>query len=159
MSVSVGLSHFAHLVRRFVGYLTARPLDASERDEVAGLLTSELAELFFEMQHQDQRHAVEVYRRVGSEELAQAALLHDVGKSISGIGPINRSLATIAGALHLPLRASWHLYLDHGEIGADLLDQAGADHLTVSFARNHPGPVPQGIDAEAWDRLTRADEG
>lgn len=158
MQDEIGLRQLVHLVKRFTGYVRAKPLQPHERDEVAGLLPSELADLFFSMQPEDQRHALDVYRRADSQDLAQAALLHDVGKSISRIGPISRSLATVADALHLPVKGGWRLYLDHGAIGADLLEVAGADDLAVEFTRNHPGPVPHGTDPDAWHRLTNADE-
>jgi hypothetical protein len=152
------LKHSSHLVKRFFGYLTAKPLTDGERQEIAGLLPTELATLFFGMQPQDQRHSYEVFMRTGGGHLTQAALLHDVGKSVSRIGPFSRSLATLGSVVHIRTKGDWNLYLDHGRLGADLLAQSGADALAVSFTRNHPGPVPTGIDPDDWKRLTEADE-
>lgn len=152
------LSHSSHLVKRFFEYLTAKPLTDSERQEVASLLPTALASLFFGMKLQDQRHSYEVYLRSGGGHLTQASLLHDVGKSVSSIGPIGRSLATLSSGIRVPTKGDWRLYLDHGQIGADLLAQSGADALAVAFTRNHPGPVPAGIDPEDWKTLTDADE-
>jgi hypothetical protein len=152
------LNHSSHLVKRFFGYLVAHPLTDEERAEIAGMLPTPLATLFFGMQPQDQRHAYEVYLRSGGGHLTQAALLHDVGKSVARIGPISRSLATLSAGISLPVRGNWVLYLDHGRIGADLLEQSGADALAVAFTRHHPGPTPPGIDQADWQTLTEADE-
>jgi hypothetical protein len=152
------LTHPSHLIKRFFGYLVAQPLTVEERAEVAGLLPTALATLFFRMQPQDQRHSYDVYLRSGGAQLTQAALLHDVGKSVSKIGPISRSLATFSQAVNLRVHGDWRLYLDHGRIGADLLEQSGADTLAVAFTRHHPGPAPTGIDPSDWHTLADADE-
>jgi hypothetical protein len=152
------LKHSAHLVKRFFGYLTAQTLTDTEREHIAGVLPTELATLFFGMQPQDQRHAYDVYVRSGGGRLTQASLLHDVGKSVSRIGPLGRSFATISRAVGIPTKGRWQLYVEHGPIGAELLHEAGADALAVSFTRNHPGPPPSGVDPRDWDTLTEADE-
>ena len=158
MQVGISLKHVAHLIKRFFGYFAASPLTPSERAEVADLLSPELASLFFGMQHQDQRHAYQVYVRSGGGHLAQAALLHDVGKSATRIGPFQRALATVCHALHLPKRDNWTVYLDHGRLGADMLAHAGGDALAVAFTRHHPGPVPAGVDPDDWAALSVADD-
>ena len=83
-----------------------------------------------------------------------AALLHDVGKTDSGLRTPGRVLATVAGAIagrHAAPR--WAAregyvgrvgrYLLHPEIGADLLAKAGSDPLTVAWAREHHLPADQ----------------
>ena len=52
----------------------------------------------------DRRHAVVVARRVdatlgtaATREVPAAALLHDAGKIDSGLGPVRRAAATVAG--------------------------------------------------------------
>lgn len=157
VQVGIRLRHAAHLVKRFFGYLTASDLSEAEREEVATLLSTELATLFFGMQQQDQRHSYEVYRRSGGGPSTQAALLHDVGKSLAPIGPIRRSLATVCSVLHIPTKGTWRMYLDHGAIGADLLARSGADALAVAFTRHHPGPPPAGVDPGVWKTLSDAD--
>ena len=99
-------------------------------------------------------------RRTDSDapDAKQAALLHDVGKARSRIGPFQRSLATICNALRLPLPHRWKLYIDHGSIGARMLAEAGATDFVVAFTETHPGPPPGGADAEAWFAVARADE-
>ena len=149
-----------HLVRRFFGYVLARPLSPSEQQQVQSALSPQLCELFFSQAPQDQRHAIQVLERVSSNDpaLAEAALLHDIGKRGLRIGAVERSLATVAGATSMPMPERWRRYLDHGAAGGDLLESAGAGNLAIAFARFHPGPVPEGIDDEVWALLTAADD-
>ena len=147
-----------HLARRFFGYVTANPPTVGELATVRDQLTEDLYALFITMNPEDQRHAIEVASRIDDDALMEAALLHDVGKSVSEIGAIGRSCATIAGALSLPVSGSWRSYLDHGEVGASMLEDAGAGPVSVAFARFHPGPPPEGISPEQWRILEDADD-
>jgi hypothetical protein len=147
-----------HLIRRFFGFLRARPLAPSEQRFVAATLSPALADLFFSQPYQDQRHAFDVAAHFHDPEILEAALLHDVGKAGSGLGAVGRSLATVWGSTGLPVRGRWSLYLAHGRLGADMLAARKAAPLTVSFARHHPGPVPEGIDARQWHALAAADD-
>ena len=109
----------------------------------------------------DQRHAYDVAQRVHSElgengPAIKAALLHDVGKRHSDVGPIGRSLATVFDALRLPLPADWRRYRDHGELGAADLELIGADDLCVAFARGRFDPATA-ADQSTWDALVAAD--
>ena len=81
------MTQLTHLIRRFYGFVTARPLGPREQAEVVGLLTPEEAELFWSQHPADQRHAIEVAHRTlrsrpGSRTLARAGLLHDIGKLV-----------------------------------------------------------------------------
>jgi len=147
-----------HLIKRFFGHLRAEPLRRDEVDEVSRLLSGPLADLFWGMGVADQRHAFEVYRRTGSDpQLAETALLHDVGKTDAPRGSVSRAVVTVLVACRIPVFGSWAVYRDHARIGADMLTGAGASTFTVAFTRTHPGvPVP-GVDADAWERLAAAD--
>lgn len=147
-----------HLARRFFGYLRSTPPTPGELDTVRTQLSAELYPLFVAMNAQDQRHAMEVAQRAGDPAIVEAALLHDVGKSAAPIGAFARSLATVASALRIPVTGSWRLYREHGEIGAAMLESAGANPLTVAFARFHPGPPPTGISTDRWHALEDADD-
>ena len=80
-----------------------------------------------------------------------AALLHDVGKTDSGLRTYGRVVATLSAAVagHDAAHA-WSqrrgftrkvgLYLRHAELGADQLALAGSDPLTVAWAREHHDP-------------------
>jgi hypothetical protein len=147
-----------HLVKRFFGHLFASSLTPTEQERIATNLRPQLLALFYRQSIQDQRHALEVAARLGSaDHLTEAALLHDVGKTASGLGVIQRSIVTLWTATGLPLWGTWQQYVDHGPIGAALLTSAGADQTSVLFARSHPGPVPEGVSRSDWHILETAD--
>jgi len=147
-----------HLVRRFLGFLTAKPLTPAEQSAIASMLDPPIAQAFFAQRSEDQRHAFDVRERIGGHEhLYQAALLHDIGKTGPALGALSRSFATIWSRLGLRATGRWNDYLSHGEIGAEQLEALGADRLAVAFARNHPGSPPPGVDAESWHLLEQAD--
>jgi hypothetical protein len=161
--VASPIGRVAHLARRFFGHLRARPLSPVEQDRVAAVLEPETAHLFFRQAAPDQRHALEVAQRVSSarpddREAFVAALVHDVGKAESAIGPVARSMATVIAALRLPLPDAWRRYRDHGALGAAALEAVGAPALAVAFARYHPGPPPPGVDPATWADLAHADD-
>ena len=148
-----------HLVRRFFGFLRASPLTPVEQDRVSRALTQPLGSLFFRQRPEDQRHALEVASRVGDRsDLIEAALLHDVGKSASDLGAVGRSLATMWSVTGLGMPHRWRRYVDHGTVGAALLEDAGAGPLAVAFAHHHPGPPPPGIAPADWRALSDADD-
>lgn len=148
-----------HLFRRFFGHIRAKPLTDAEAEVVRECLSDPLAKLFFKMVPADQRHAFDVYQRSGSDAtIGVAALLHDIGKTAGPGGAFARSLATAASTVGLPLTASWATYRDHGEVGAKMLEAAGADAFAIAFTRGHPGRPPAGISTEAWERLAAADD-
>ena len=151
------------MAKRFFQVLRARPLTPSEQAEVATLLRPEEATLFWGQQTADQRHGLETARKLaarrpGDTELIRAGLLHDVGKSATQLGPITRTLATIGGAIRLPLPQRFVDYSNHGPIGAEALRAAGAESLVVAFAAHHPAPAPDGVDERRWALLLAADD-
>ena len=147
-----------HLARRFFGSLRPGGPPPSDEEWVAGVLGEGELGLWRRMSNADRRHAVGVARRVeralGDEATAPvlaAALLHDVGKTVSGLGTYGRVVATLSGAAAGPsTAAAWSegrgftrrvgLYLRHAELGGDLLELAGADPLTVTWTRQHHDP-------------------
>jgi hypothetical protein len=86
------------------------------------------------MQHRDQRHSIVVLRRfdelVPAADRAEraAALLHDVGKNISGLGFLSRVMATIVGARGQRF-ADYH---NHEKLGAGLM-RSVSDPRTVAL--------------------------
>ena len=129
-----------HFARRF--FVSLRPGGPSPVDEAwarAQLSPGEVA-LWSQLSGSDRRHAVGVARAVPTEA-APAALLHDVGKIVSGYGTFRRVLATVLG---LAGRDRWGgrvgQYLRHPELGADLLREAGSDQLTSTWAAEHHLP-------------------
>jgi hypothetical protein len=157
-----------HLATRFFGSLRpGGPPPSDEAWALSLLLPGEVA-LWRRMSGPDRRHAVGVARRTESalpppvaRPVLAAALLHDVGKVSSCLGPFRRAVATVAGmTVSHDTVAGWQSrpgplgragrYLCHDAIGADLLAAAGSDDLTVAWAREHHLPperwtVPAGV--------------
>ena len=125
----------------------------------------------------DRRHAVGVARRVETALTARAdrsvlaaALLHDCGKVVSGLGTYGRVLATLAaGVAGRDMADAWSqkrgftrkvgLYLRHSELGADLLAVAGSEPLTVAWAREHHQPPAEwSVPADIGAALKAADD-
>ncbi len=94
-------------------------------------------------------------------EVVAAALLHDVGKVEAGLGTWARAGVTFAGMAfgreqlvtwsgadpgpqEPASRPTWRrrigLYFRHDGVGAELLDRAGSDPLTVAWAGEHHRP-------------------
>lgn len=143
-----------HLVRRFLGSLSPRPVAAADVAWVEAVLRPDELALWRRQHRADRAHVVRVARRVeralGAEAtrpVVAAALLHDVGKVESHLSTYGRVVATISVALAgRETAAAWSqtrgftrrvgLYVRHEELGADLLEVAGSDPLTVALVRD-----------------------
>ncbi len=142
--------------------MTAQGLTPREQQLVHQHLDAAGAKLFWQQNVADQRHAFAVASRVaatlpGDDDAHTAALLHDVGKRLTSLGGIRRSIATVFDGIGIPLTATMRLYRTHGWVGAADLSAAGFDGIVVSFAANHPGPAPEGIGEDRWAALLDAD--
>jgi hypothetical protein len=175
--VGDALATGSHLVRRFFGSLRPGGPPAADGRWAEGLLLPGEVCLWRRMSGADRRHAVGVARRAGAElgpratrPVLAAALLHDVGKVESGLGPVRRAVATVAGlAAGHAAAARWRQrpgpvgwagsYLCHDEIGAVLLEEAGSDGLTVAWARQHHLPPERWtVPADVGEALKAADD-
>ena len=156
----------AHLVRRFFGSLW--PGGPSRRREgwVATVLSPPEHRLWRRMSGPDRRHAVAVARRVdkamggaAGKPVLAAALLHDVGKVEAGIGVLGRVAATAADVAGRRPGGALGVYLRHAEVGAELLQQAGSDPVTVAWAREHHLPPDRWtVPADVGAVLKAADD-
>jgi hypothetical protein len=166
-----------HLVKRFAGSL--RPGGPSRPDDTwarAHLAEREIA-LWDRMANPDRRHAVAVARRVeralghgATDPVLAAALLHDVGKSVSHLRTYGRVVATLSAKVAgREMAEAWTqtrgftrrvgLYLEHPRLGGDLLELAGSDPLTVAWAREHHLPEEDWtVPREAGRALKAADD-
>jgi hypothetical protein len=125
------------------------------------------------MSDSDRRHAISAARRVSAalgshadRPVLAAALLHDVGKTASGLGTFGRLVATLAGLVARDRAQAWSsatgikrriaLYLSHPELGAGQLAEAGSDPLTVAWAREHHRPESAWSVPVAVGRALRA---
>lgn len=142
-----------HLVRRFLGSLSPVPLKADDEAWALAQLGPGERQLWQRMPRPDQKHAVGVARAVadqvgaGERAVLAAALLHDIGKVEAELGTVGRVAATLVGRRRgarwrdaTGMRGRIGRYLHHDAIGAALLEQAGADPLTVAWAREHHRP-------------------
>jgi len=161
------VKHLVHLARRFFGALDPRGPSPADESWVAGALTAGEQALWHRMSGPDRRHAVGVARdvvaRLGPERATRpvvaAALLHDVGKVDAGLGTLARVPATLVGLVDRERVAAGRgriaRYLRHDAIGAELLEEAGADPLTVAWAREHHRPESDWSVPEAVGRALR----
>jgi hypothetical protein len=160
----------AHLAKRFVWSLwPGPPASLDESWAQARLSPSELT-IWDRMSNPDRRHAVAVARAVeraldgvlddgAGDAVVTAALLHDCGKVVSGLGTLARVGATLVwaaldddvagGWLDSPVAIKRRLveYRRHPELGAVLLAAADADPLVVAWAAEHHLP-PAGWTVE-----------
>jgi len=166
MALARGFGSIGHLAGRFFGSLSPRrPAAADEAWALSHLLDGE-QQLYRRMSAADQRHAISVARRtvelLGSDAhepdraVIASALLHDVGKVASDLGPVARATVTVfaiafgrqriiesgerAQRARRPLQRAQQ-YLTHDQIGGELLRHAGSDPLTAAWAEEHHMPA------------------
>lgn len=152
---------FGHLARRFFGSLRPGGPPEAERAWVEDVLSEAEYRLWARQYGPDRRHTVEVARGVerhlgheATKPVLAAALLHDIGKIDADLRTWGRVVATMSAKVAGPDTARlWikstgftrkvGLYLHHPEIGADLLEMAGSDPLTIAWAEEHHKPADQ----------------
>jgi predicted HD phosphohydrolase len=171
--------HLLHLARRFLGALSPVAPAAEDEAWAASRLTGPERMLFASMANHDRRHAIGVARRATAlrgddapDDLAAAALLHDVGKVHSRLGPVRRARATvriaILGREHVRAqvaRTEWTrrvaLYADHPGLGAaDLRARGGRARVAGWAAVHHDASrwSESGFDAADTAALAAADD-
>jgi hypothetical protein len=142
-----------HRVGQFFLYLGAR-LTPEDEAQVKTILPPALQPLFQRQSPGEQKHGLKVMRWLaqhepGPTELLQAALLHDVGKSLAPINLLERVEAVLVRWLVPGLYARWAqaeprgwrkpfvTAVNHPAWGANLAAQAGASALVVNLIRRH----------------------
>ena len=123
-----------HLIKRAFSSWSQAPPTPHDVAIALGVLNAAEFAAWSVMQHRDQRHSIVVLRRfdalrptaVKSERAA--ALLHDVGKNVSGLGFVSRVVATVVG----PRGRRFTDYHDHEKLGADLM-RSVSDPRTVAL--------------------------
>lgn len=151
-----------HLARRFFGALRPGGPPEADRAWVESVLSEAEYVLWQRQYGPDRRHtaavAREVETRLGHEAtrpVVAAALLHDIGKIDADLGTWGRVIATLSAKVagrdtaRLWIKSTGFtrrvgLYLHHPEIGADMLEMAQSDPLTIAWAAEHHKP------AEEW---------
>jgi hypothetical protein len=174
-----------HRARRFFSSLFGGAPPAEDLAWAEGLLEPAEQKAFARMSNNDRRHSIGVARAVaahlddvglaeddpGARWILTAALTHDVGKSVAGLGTYGRVVATLSGWVggH-DMAATWAdtrgftrkvgLYLQYGELGADVLRLAGSDERVVAWAVEHHLPEEDWtVPLDAGRLLAAADDG
>lgn len=174
-------------VRQFILALRAAA-GPGEIKSAGTLLTPEQMKLFAAMQPSEQAHAMNVYHQLlaqgeTSADLLAAALLHDVGKSLSPLHLWERVMIVLARALCPAQARRWgragegndaapervtaarkHYRLfrrafvvaeQHPAWGAALAAEADASPRTVALIRQHQEPASAQADPETRCLLSR----
>ncbi|MBC7232537.1 MAG: HD domain-containing protein [Chloroflexi bacterium] len=151
-------------VRQFLAALGLFHVPVTE-EALANYLRAAQIELFRRLSAAEQRHALAVLRTLqeaGHREtvLAQAALLHDVGKVGGHIRLWHRVATVLLQAIHPALlyrlaldnprswRYPFFVQLYHAQRGAEMAAQAGTHPLVVALIRWHHTP-PEESDLDA----------
>lgn len=161
-------------VRQFWINLTHR-LDEQEAAEIAALLGPSLFKLFAQLSPGEQYHAGQVWHTLRQQqsdhdqELCQAALLHDVGKSRVRLNIVERSIYVLTRRLMPTVVARWGqgeasgllrafvVGKQHADWGAKLVAQSGASERVVQLIRRHQDEQHMQAD-ESLLALMQADD-
>ena len=162
--------------RQFFSALLARRAIESDRSRGGRLRALEdrlepaQRRLFLTMDWADQRHCLDVYHLLvewgyDHDDLLQAALLHDVGKSLARVRLWHRVAIVLAQAIHSNIigrlgsdrPSSWryplYVHWRHADLGARLAQAVGCRPRVVELIRRHD---EAGGD-ELLEALRRAD--
>jgi hypothetical protein len=164
---SLERAYFKVLAKRFLDTVQPAGLSAAERTWAQSLLTREEFGLWSQLSPYDQRHCVKVaqgvHRRLAATQYAgdsrwlSVAIMHDIGKLESNLGPHERMLATVAGrTVKLSTAARWAStargltmrvgkYLVHGALGSEMIRAAGGREELALWSSVHQG---DGLAAE-----------
>jgi hypothetical protein len=170
----MSLGRALYRVRQF--YLALRgAADPRDLEQARSVLTPTQVALFSGMQSSEQAHAVSVYRQLvaqgeTSSDLLAAALLHDVGKSLSPLRLWERVLIVLARAFFPTQSRRWGIppaeglggwrrtfvvAEQHSIWGATLAAEAGASPRLVALIRQHQEPASIEADPETRRLLSK----
>jgi exopolyphosphatase/pppGpp-phosphohydrolase len=170
----MSLGRALYRVRQF--YLALRgATDPRDLERARSVLTPAQVALFSGMQSSEQAHAVSVYHQLvaqgeTSSDLLAAALLHDVGKSLSPLRLWERVLIVLARAFlpaqsrrwgNLPgqeirgWRRAFVVAEQHPTWGATLAAEGGASPRLVALIRQHQEPASNEADPETRCLLSK----
>ena len=159
-------------VKQVLWAWTARPLSDDDLALLGSILSRAERELFQTYTLNDQNHGIRVVKLIdktneANMSLQKAALLHDVGKTKVGrLSVIDRSIAVAVKKLFPAVSRGWGdgelalakryqipsiVRAQHAAWGAEMVQAAGGDPLTVALIRRHQDKLGA-IDSEE-DRL------
>ncbi|HLH74087.1 MAG TPA: hypothetical protein VKX96_12445 [Chloroflexota bacterium] len=147
---------FRHLTRRFFAALSAR-VEPSDLVVLEEFLNGSERALFLKLSAADQRHSLDLFRRLWNDghqtpDLLRAALLHDVGKAAGPLplafrvvyslaAGVNARWAAWLGAPERPgLFRPFYLAAHHPILGAQAAECAGSNPNVVRLIAGHGSP-------------------
>lgn len=149
-------SEFGHLAARTFRSLRKPQVDTETQMWLFSYMSAREKLLFRSMPLSERAHGLDCALRIraidgcDSPDVIVAAALHDVGKTSSALstpGRIVASLLSLCFGQRLQgwatlegLRAQIGRYLNHAEIGAEMLEEAGSKSFVVLWARCHHWP-------------------
>lgn len=139
-------------IKQFVWAMAAK-MNIEEKEFVNHYLSDKERKLFYRLRVYEQKHSVrvayELKKRAAKNqevEYIRLGLLHDIGKSIYPLNPIEKSIIVVLDYLTKgKIQKMSHLkmvkcYYHHGIIGYNLLSESGDYHLLFLEAiKNHHG--------------------
>lgn len=171
-----------NLLRRQVDALMRVRASPADQAWAASLLEPAELDLWRRLSGHDQHHSIEVARGVerrlagtqyaGDGRWLGAALLHDIGKVVAGLGAAERVLATLLGkVVRVSTARRWAtaasgprrrlgLYLTHGPAGAEAIRSAGGREEIAAWAEVHqrlPCPELLAVPAPVARALSESD--
>lgn len=122
-------------VEQFIKAITAK-ITSEDIAFVKTYLNERESQLFFRLKPYEQRHCIDVARKLeaitrGEAEMIRVGLLHDIGKLVYPLNPIEKSIMVLLDRLtHSKIKKypQWKLvkcYYEHPRLGYDLLSQIG----------------------------------
>lgn len=171
------MTRAGYRVRQMLAALRPRP-DSRGLRRASELLPPAQWRLFQALPAAEQAHALRVLHRLEHQgeqdaDLLAAALLHDVGKSLQPISPLERALVVFVGRLAPQLRRRWGspeangwrrgfvVAQQHPAWGAELLAKTGASPALIELVRLHqtePDEAASGEDSRRLRALQAADD-
>jgi hypothetical protein len=146
-------SRIVYRSRQFFSALWSPKVPVAD-DLLCKYLTSAQINLFHRMQPSEQHHAFRVMQRLEERgqqhpDLLVAALLHDVGKVLHPLSPLERVLIVLGKKFFPRLASRWGqgtpsglrrpfvVSAHHAAWGAELAEKAGASARTCDLIRRH----------------------
>lgn len=174
-----------HRARRFFRSLVARAPSQEETLWAENHLNDPERRAFARLGPGDRSHSIGVAKKVVAnldristeldgdpgDWIVAAALLHDIGKSVPGLGIYGRVIATVSGSLvgddmaeHWAEKSGMTrkigLYLKYPELGVTILELAGSDPRVIAWsAQHHSAPADWTIPLAVGQLLSDADDG
>lgn len=140
-----------HRIKQFYWSINSK-IEDNDKRFIKKYLSREELELFNKLSKSEQKHSVKVAydvkkickeKRLNSNLLIKAALLHDIGKTFKKLNVIDKSLLVMANRItkgsirKLSKIKKVNVYYNHGKIGCDILKKYGYKKELLYLIENH----------------------